>query len=348
MVIDHVDILGKEHPVNVDEAKRPVTSLPMLRITTPIFNAKIALPESGVVVGTGWLPPVPDMRDYTVDQPKLKGMQEKLRITPAKLRGNGVGIPATADLRPWCSEIFNQGNLGSCTANAAVGIVEYFENRAFQRHLDGSRLFVYKATRNLLGLVGDTGAWLRNTMGALRLCGVPPERYWPYTDLSQPGPSHERTFDDEPSAFVYALAEDYECLSYFAHDPLGQNIQPSAVLNSVKVYVAAGIPSMFGFFGFPSAGKADVKGAFPFPGSGEQAIWGHAVAAVGYDDNLVITNTQYNTKTKGALLIRNSWGTGWGNMGYGWLPYDYVLNRLASDFWSLLSMQYVETGQFGI
>jgi len=70
--------------------------------------------------------------------------------------------------------------------------------------------------------------------------------------------------------------------------------------------------------------------------------------AVGYDDAKKITNTINNKATTGALLIRNSWGTGWGDNGYGWLPYDYILNRLALDFWSLLSMEWVDTKKFGI
>jgi C1A family cysteine protease len=69
--------------------------------------------------------------------------------------------PASVDLRAWCSPIEDQGNLGSCTANAGVGLLEYYERRAFGKHLDGSRLFLYKASRNLLGWTGDTGAYLR-------------------------------------------------------------------------------------------------------------------------------------------------------------------------------------------
>jgi C1A family cysteine protease len=121
-----------------------------------------------------------------------------------------AALPTRVDLRQWCSPIENQGSLGACTANAAAGIVEYFERRAFGQFTGASRLFVYKTTRELLGWVGDTGAGIRNTMGALALFGVPPEKFWPYTDVTQPGPGGARTFDEEPPAFVYELAEHWE------------------------------------------------------------------------------------------------------------------------------------------
>lgn len=305
---------------------------------------EVELPETQEIVGTGWLPPLPDMRDYTEEHPKIEEMIKKLRMpTDEKL----LAIPPTKDLRQWCSAIENQGQLGSCTAHAGVGIVEYFQRRGFKRHIDGSRLFVYKTTRNLLGLVGDTGAWLRNTMGALTLCGVPPEKYWPYTDRKQPGPGEERYFDLEPTSFVYSVADNYEAIRYFCHDPLGRNVPPERMLDSVKKYIAYGVPSMFGFYGFPSFGQANVKGGIPFPCPGERAQWGHAIVAVGYDDTLKIKNLACNLETEGALLIRNSWGTGWGDQGYGWLPYQYVLKGLAKDFWSMLSMEWVDTNQFG-
>jgi C1A family cysteine protease len=76
------------------------------------------------------------------------------------------------------------------------------------------------------------------------------------------------------------------------------------------------------------------------------ADWGHAVVAVGYDDTRKIKNTLTNKTTKGALLVRNSWGVGWGDQGYGWMPYDYALNGMAMDFWSLLAMKWVNTDQF--
>jgi len=300
---------------------------------------EVQVPETKETVGTGWLPPLPDLRDYTKEQPDVAKMAKMLGISPTKKLV--PGLPAKVDLRKWCSPIENQGNLGSCTAHAAMGIVEYFEQRAFGKHINGSRLFVYKATRNLMGVTGDTGAWLRNTMGALVLCGIPPEKYWAYTD-------HKPDFDKEPPSFVYAVADNYEALRYFCHDPLGMNIPPTTVLGNVKRFLAAGIPSMFGFFGFPSFSQSDIKGGIPYPCSGEQAQWGHAIVAVGYDDTMKIKNLNCNKETKGALLIRNSWGSGWGDNGYGWLPYQYVLSQLAVDFWSLLRMEWVDTKQFGV
>jgi C1A family cysteine protease len=304
----------------------------------PLYE-HVEIPETKEIVGTGWLPPLPDLRDYTVEHPEIAPLTEKLGITPTAIKA--PSLPPNVDLRQWCSPIENQLALGSCTANAAAGVVEYFESRAFHNYIDGSRLFIYKTTRNLLGVTGDTGAWLRNTMGALAFFGVPPEKYWPYTDKTP-------DFDKEPSCFVYEMADEFEALRYFCHDPLGLNAPPATVLNSVKTYLAAGVPSMFGFWGFPSFSQSNVKGGIPYPCPGERAQWGHAIVAVGYNDSLRIKNLKCNKETTGALLIRNSWGIAWGDSGYGWLPYDYVLNKLALDFWSLLSTEWVDTKQFGL
>jgi C1A family cysteine protease len=295
---------------------------------------KLVLSGSSQVVGTGWLPPMPDLRDYTQDQKDIKAMTKKLGMGAGKMKAS-----TSVDLRKWCSPVENQGSLGSCTAHAGIGIVEYYQKRAFNKYFDGSRLFLYKTTRNLMQVTGDAGGWLRCAMGAMVLCGVPEEKYWPYnTD----------NFDDEPGAFVYSIADNYEALKYFCHDPQGAKVPYPDVLASVKKYLEAGIPSMFGFWGFPSFEKSDVKGGIPYPCSGETAKWGHAIVAIGYDDEKIIKNLSCNKQTKGALLIRNSWGKEWGDKGYGWLPYDYVLDNLAQDFWSLLGMDWVDSKQFGI
>ena len=295
---------------------------------------KLLLQGSNEPTGTGWLPPMPDLRDYTEYQKEIKAISKKLGIGAGKMK-----VTTSVDLRQWCSPVENQLSLGSCTAHAGIGIVEYYEKRAFNKHIEGSRLFLYKVTRNLMQVTGDTGAWLREVMGALALCGVPDEKYWPYKIAD---------FDKEPDAFIYSVADNYEALKYFCHDPQGAKIPYPAVLDSVKKYLAVGIPSMFGFWGFPSFDSSDVKGGIPYPCEGESAEWGHAIVAVGYDDTKKIKNLKCNNVTTGALLIRNSWGKEWGDKGYGWLPYDYVLNNLALDFWSLLGMNWVDSKQFGL
>ncbi len=181
-------------------------------------------------------------------------------------------------------------------------------------------------------------------MGALVLFGVPDEKYLPY---SLDGKNVNPAWDDEPDSFLYAMAKNYAAISYFCHDPIGKSHNEKEVLKTVKKYLAAGIPAMFGFFGFPSFEDSDSPGAIPYPCDKENAEWGHAVMAVGYNDSKQIVNTKCGKKTKGAILIRNSWGRAWGEDGYGWLPYDYVLDGLAKDFWSILSMEWVDTEQFG-
>ncbi len=294
---------------------------------------------------SGWIPQPPDLRDYNEETEDLKLLLEQTGLKPIISMKPGAPLPEAPppkiDLRKWCSPIENQGPLGSCSAHAGMSIVEYFQIRRYHKHREGSRLFVYKTTRNLMGVTGDTGAWLRKVMGALRLCGVPHERYWPYT-------TKKPDFDKEPSPFVYSVAEDYEAIRYFSHDPWNRRVPKERVLNSVKRYLWAGIPSMLGFYGFRTFNNTNVRGGIPYPCPGERAKWGHAIAAVGYDDNLLIKNTSCGKQTKGALLIRNSWGQGWGDKGYGWLPYEYVRKGLAKDFWSLINMEWLDTGIFKI
>lgn len=282
--------------------------------------------ENNKIGSMGWERDLPDFRDYTAEVPEVAKVLEKSRPMKAVKKK----MPKSVDLRGWCSPVENQLNIGSCTANAGVGLLEYFERRAFDKHLDGSRLFLYKVTRNLLGWEGDEGAYLRTTMQAMALFGVPPERYWPY---------RTEKYDDEPPSFCYAFAQSYQAVRYYRLDP--PSMSKSKVLDLVKKYLAAKLPCMFGFSVYSSIpGTGQGTGDIPFPQAGDSLQGGHAVVAVGYDD------TKKIGKEKGALLIRNSWGENWGEEGYGWLPYAYVESGLAVDFWSLMRAEFIDTDLF--
>lgn len=312
-------------------------------------------------VALGWLPDLPDLRDTTLSRlapkfalplergssrkngtaaviqsvPVAASAQAHQRVAAGFRRIRAETLPSRVDNHEFCSPIEDQGPLGSCTAQAGVGLIEYMERRATGLHLDASRLFLYKVTRNLLGWNGDTGAFLRTTMKALVLFGAPPEQEWPYA---------VNRFDLEPDGYLYAYASNYRAIQYLRLDPPEQTRDQT--LTSIKTALQLGYVAMFGFAVYSSL---DNSGLIPFPSNTDREVGGHAVLAVGYDDSIQCPNAPQ----KGALLIRNSWGTEWGGDpdqgvpgGYGWLPYSYVTEGLADDFWTAFSINWVESGQF--
>lgn len=310
--------------------------------------------EQEMNFGMGWLPDIPSIKDFhetheqvapLLTQTSLRRRVQASRGTPgsppAPGKGSGaatatqLAIQPTVDLRPFFSPIENQGQLGSCTANAAVSLVEYFERRAFGSHLDASRLFVYKTTRNLLGWTGDRGAQIRTAMGALVLFGAPPERYWPYD--GRPASQNTR-FDQEPTAFCYAFASNYQAIKYLRLDTA--SVTPVQLLENVRAYLAAGFPCMFGFPVYQEFMTPDSQGHVLFPSQNSAYYGGHAIVAAGYDNNMTIG------ADKGALLVRNSWGTSWGLQGYAWMSYRYITEALAVDWWTLIKGGWVDTGKF--
>jgi C1A family cysteine protease len=241
----------------------------------------------------GWIPDVPDQRDHLYAAP------------PRYL----AALPAKTDLRRRCPPVYDQGNLGSCTANAIAAAVEFDRIKQGLPDFVPSRLFIYYNERKIEGTVAiDSGAMIRDGIKSVASDGACPEPEWPYVIAS---------FAKRPPAKCYRDARLDRAVSY-------QKILKD--LNQMKGCLASGFPFIFGFtvyesFETPAVAKT---GHVPMPGWMERAVGGHAVLAVGYDE------------VRKWFLVRNSWGTRWGMKGYFTMPYAYLLQPgLSEDLWTI-------------
>jgi C1A family cysteine protease len=203
--------------------------------------------------------------------------------------------------------MFDQGSLGSCTANAISTAFIYNLVKQEESLFVPSRLFIYYNTRLLEGNEDrDSGATLRNTVKSINKVGLCEEPFWPY-DIKK--------FKSKPSTKSYDDAEGNKAVKYE---------RLSRSLYDFKSCLAAGLPFVCGFAVYESFQSKEVAktGIMPMPGPDETSLGGHAILVVGYDDE-----TQ-------CFIVRNSWGTKWGDKGHFYMPYEYLLNRnLSDDFW---------------
>ena len=247
--------------------------------------------KSKVKYSYGWLPDIPDHRDFLYSG-----------IKPKKLR-----LPSNVDLRQSCSPVENQGQLGSCTANALVGNVEFLDLKdGDNQYTDKSRLFIYYNERVLEHTPdSDSGAMLRDGIKTLHEQGVCPESGWPY-DIKQ--------YAVKPSIQCYKEAKDHRIESYHR----------ITTLQDMLACLTEGFPFVFGFAVYESFESQETArtGIAQMPQKDERMIGGHAVLAVGF-----------NQQDK-RFIVKNSWGTSWGMNGYFTMPFEY-LETLADDFWTI-------------
>ena len=248
--------------------------------------------------GLGWNPQRPDHRD---------------KVFP--LLSLPMGLPKRYDMGPGMPPVYDQGRLGSCTANAATAAVQYTEQELTGKSRPSmSRLYTYYWTRFIEGHTGtDSGATIRDTFKSLNRYGYCFEKLWPYTNR----------FVDAPSVAAMAQADKHHLLTQVNYSSVPQQ------LGALRQVLAAGHPIVYGFTVYESFMSAQVRttGLVPLPGKHEKVLGGHAVCLVGYDDDAE------------DFIVRNSWGRSWGQDGYCRVPYAFILNQgLCTDFWTVQSV----------
>lgn len=252
---------------------------------------------SGINSYYGWRPDRPDIRDhrFEVAKPGKYPQSVDLRV--------GVGFP----------EPYDQGDLGSCTANAIAGAIEYDQRRQKLTEFMPSRLFIYYNERAMEGsIASDSGAEIRDGIKSVNQLGVAPESDWKY---------NVKKFKTKPTAAVFKEALLHQSVAYK---------RVPQTKNGICGCLAEGYPIVFGFNCYESF-EADAiarTGILEMPQPHEKSVGGHAVLCVGYD------------LAKGYVLVRNSWGADWGQKGYFWMPLDYILEtNLADDFWQISKIE---------
>jgi C1A family cysteine protease len=249
----------------------------------------------------GWKKDLPDPRDL------------KFKISPT------VIVPDKIDLSKPKFPIFDQGPLGSCTANATeyaylFSAIKQGSLKLTNLRWSPSRLFLYYNTRAMEGTISsDSGASIRDTIKCIKTLGVCREELWPY---------NVDKFRIKPPVKAYSDGLNHQSVSY-------QSVAQR--LNQLQACLAGGNPIVFGFMVYPSFETNEVSrtGIVPLPTRQESPIGGHAVLAVGYDN-----------ATK-RFKILNSWGKDWADRGYFYLPYEFITNPyLASDFWVIYTVEW--------
>jgi C1A family cysteine protease len=222
-------------------------------------------------------------------------------------------LPPIVDLRLKCPAVYDQGDLGSCTANAIGGAYQYNEIKQNSKNIFvPSRLFIYYNERKMEGSINDdAGACIADGVASVHNVGVCDEKEWPYV------PSK---FAVAPSQTLYKKALNHKSGQY-------KRIQQN--LSQIKTALAASSPVIFGMNVYESFESDSVAktGVVPMPSSTDECLGGHAVLIVGYRD------------TDRKFIVRNSWGPTWGDKGYFYLPYQYVTDpNICSDFWTILNV----------
>lgn len=250
-----------------------------------------------------------DLRDFVIN------------ITPSGEPGNSV------DLSSNCTSVKDQGRLGTASVHAAIGCLEYIHKKFGGQEGDDifSERFTYYVTRNMIAAdnpTSDGGAYLRDVLKSLVRYGSCKEDNFPYVDTG-----NSSDYNEPPPPICYTEANKFQALKYAKFPDVPSILERTNMLTLIKKHLSHEIPIICGINCTDATIVESKDGILPTPILTDPIIGGHAILIIGYND------------TSRLFKFKNSWGTSWGDNGYGYISYDYYIYNNMYDLWSLYTVE---------
>ena len=265
---------------------------------------------------SGWSPQFEDKRDYKVSNAEVQEVLNQLGCDVKSVHENKKIDLRSLNEEGCFSDVVDQGQGRGCTAIACAAAIEFGDRKFLGQSTKLSYRTIYEICVEANSL--PVGSWvdIRSALKSIKRFGAPPS-WITGNSNAEISPLISHGFREESKGILFFKAASLEC--------------GKEKLHKLKCLISAGWPIIFGF---PIPSSADNAAVIPYRPLHDSFKFGQAALMVGFDDNAI-------SRGRGAVLFKNSWGSMWGDSGYGWLPYEFVTESLARDFWVVIKSDWV-------